>query len=78
MLHPDAYFAKYWQRRAKGIDPYKAFMLTEREMFRVYGVRRFRNYGSFKNALSQHHNGKYSKSRIVLYIMEHFDIKEND
>lgn len=73
MLHPDQYFARYWEFRGEGMEPHDAWKNTERELFKEFGLRRFRNYNSFKNALSQHHHGKYSKSRIVLYIMQNFD-----
>lgn len=80
MLHPDEYFARYWEiRTGERVTPARAWRMTEMEFFRAYRVRRFRNYGSFKNALCQHIKGKYEPVKIVLYKLQDFDLTdEND
>ena len=80
MLHPDAYFAQYWEiRQDKKVTPGRAFQMLEKEFFRQYGVRRFRNYDSFRNALCMHKAGRYPMRRIALYIMDDINITdEND
>lgn len=80
MLHPDAYFARYWEiRTERKVTPARAWRMTETEFFREHKLRRFRNYGSFKNALSLHIKGRYTLEKITLYCAGTDDLAdEND
>ena len=74
MLHPDTYFQTYWHYRQKeDMKAHSAFIATERAFFRLYAMRRFVCYGTFRNALSLHKKGQLNKS-VLLHITEKFEL----
>ena len=75
MLKPADYFNRYGEHLGTGMSPGKAFLSTEKEFFRVYGVRRFKNYNAFRRSYWLYRLGKHNKM-VILHIVEDFNTKK--
>ena len=69
MLTPNDYFARYGEHLAAGHKAYSAWLETERDFYRMYGMRRFVSYATFRDAHSDHRRGR-EVQRIVLHVCQ--------
>lgn len=73
MIKPEDYFTRYYEHRANECTPLHSWKKTEMDFHRLYGMRRFRNYASFKNALSKFRRGG-KITEIKLFVTEKFEL----
>lgn len=69
MLEPKEYFRRYGEHLADGLKAESAWLETERDFYRLYGLRRFLTYASFRDAHALHRKGHVIR-RIVLHVCE--------
>lgn len=74
MLKNDEYFKRYGAYVSEGLKSESAWYETERDLYSIYGFRRFRTFPAFKDAHCRYRSGSKPK-RIILHTVEELCIK---
>lgn len=75
MIKPVDYFNRYSQYLGTGISPNKAFLCTEREFYKLHGMRRFKSFNAFRRSYWLYRLGRHGRL-VVLHIVDDFEIKK--
>lgn len=75
MLKPSEYFERYGEHMGTKCGSVKAFEQTEREFFKMYGLRRFKNYHVFRRAHWLYRMGKHNRM-VICHIVDDFDLNK--
>ncbi len=68
------YFARYGEHVASGCSSKLAWEKTEKELFKMYGCRKYRTFGAFKTCFGYFRRRNKEMRKIVLHIVDNFEI----